>query len=149
MSELVSIVAALLAVLAALYARWQAKASERQNEIALHNERLRLYHATLHFGATLAGKGPDIADGDAWKFKESAELTEFYFNDTIYQRLNTVFNDALKLLSKNAQWEEAKRAGDPEAKTLNGERYKLAQAIRDECFSAADAMKSKLRVGQV
>lgn len=149
LAVVVSIVSALVAVLSALYARWQARAAERQNEIALHNERLRLYHATLHFGSTLAGKGPRIDDGDAWRFRESAELAEFYFSEAVHKKLSVIFDDALQLLSKNDQWAEAKSTGDAGAATaLNNERYRLARAIRDECFSAAGSMKAKLRVGQ-
>jgi hypothetical protein len=149
MFDWVSAIAALVSVVAAVYARWQAKAAERQNEIALHNERLRLYHATLHFGSTLAGKGPRISDEDAWKFRESAELAEFYFDEPLYKKLSVIFDDALQLLTKNDQWGEAKEAGDSTAASkLNKERYSLAQALRDQCFVTADSMKPKLRVGR-
>ena len=39
-SDVIAIIAAIVAVLASLYARWSALAAQKTNEIALHNERL-------------------------------------------------------------------------------------------------------------
>lgn len=58
LSALVALGAALVSALAALYARWQAKAAKRANEIALHESRLSVYNGLSRFRVHLTGNGP-------------------------------------------------------------------------------------------
>jgi hypothetical protein len=146
-TNIVAVIGAVTAVFAAFYAWRQAQAAQRQNEISLHQDRLKLYRETVHFGAMLAGKGPRIAEADVWKFRETAELAEFFFPGDAQERLNNAFDNSLKLLATNDEWQEAKAVPGANAKELNAQRYKLAQSIRDECFSVAESMKGKLRLG--
>jgi len=144
-SDFIAIGSVLVASLSALYARWSVQTARRQNEISLHSERLRVYRGVVDFGVKLAAKGPAINEKDIWAFDEWVQLSEFYFNKEIYDRLEKIFQDSMKLLDKNDEWNVMERSSE-EAKKINGARHKTHRALRDECFSIRDAMKSDLRV---
>lgn len=144
----IAVVSAIIALVAAVYSRWQARAARRANEISLQSERLALYRETVNFAAVLTGKGPRIAEADVWRFKETAEVVEFYFSHQVHCRLIKTFDCALKLLMTNDEWEEAKLENGTNVQELNDQRYALAKSIQSECFSVAESMKEKLRVGE-
>lgn len=77
--DFVSIIAASIAILAALYARWSARASERANEIAIHTERLRIFKTIRHFQHEIESDGLDYPDAAHVQLIQGAELAEFYF----------------------------------------------------------------------
>lgn len=147
LSTIVAVVAALIAALAALYARWQARAAQRSNEISLHSNRLNIYRALLRFRALLAAHGARIKDDEVWRFAEASDLSEFYYPKDIYLKLNGIFDRALKLLSINDQWEEAREHDSEKANALNKERNALMQQTRDDCYKYAEDLKRHLRVG--
>ena len=144
-SDVIAIGSAFVAGLAALYARWAAIAARRQNEIALHSERLRVYRGVVDYGCKLAGKGPSIQENDVWSFDEWVQLSEFYFNRAIFERLDSVFKISLQLLGLNDEWGSSD-AGTDAKKKLNSQRHALHRELRDECFSIRDKMKECLRV---
>lgn len=144
-SELISIGSAFVAGLAALYARWSANAARRQNEIALHGERLRVYRGVVAYGVKLAAIGPSIKENDVWSFDEWVQLSEFYFNKSIFERLDAVFNRSLDLLGTNDEWVSL-NVGSDAKNELNTKRYSIHRELRDECFAIRDKMKECLRV---
>jgi hypothetical protein len=147
-SDFISIGSALVAGLAALYARWAVKASKHQNEISLHSERLNVYKGVTIFGSKLAANGPTVNEADVWNFHEWVQLSEFYYNTAIHKRLDKAFDQALAMLSKNDEWKLAKEEDKASAKDVNNERHLIHCALRDECFSIADVMKESLRIAQ-
>jgi len=90
-ATIVSVLAALVAGLSALYARWQAQAAKRANEIALHDSRLRVYNGLVRFRAHISARGTRLNEDEVWRFAEIAELSEFYFSEGIASRLSKVF----------------------------------------------------------
>jgi len=98
-SEIIAIGSAFVAGLAALYARWAALAARRQNEIALHSERLRVYRGVVAYGCKFAAQGPTLKKNDVWSFDEWVQLSEFYFNKDIFEKLDCVFKESLRLIS--------------------------------------------------
>lgn len=144
---MVAIGAAFVAALSALYARWQAIAAGRANEIALHENRLTVYKGLARFRAHISARGTSIKEEEVWRFSEIVELSEFYFPSTLYPRLNKVFEDALKLLSLNDEWEEARRHNEEQAKAFVKQRHELMRATRDECYKITEELKPHLRVG--
>lgn len=147
----ISILAALVAALSAVYASWQAQAAKRANSIALHDSRLSVYKGIVRFRAYISARGTDIKEDEVWKFAEVSESGEFYFPAPIHARLESVFERALQLLSLNDDWENAKNAGliDQEvAKALNQKRHTLMREIRDDCYAISNELKKHLRVGE-
>ena len=147
-STAISVLAAFVAILSALYARWQARAANRANEIALHESRLRVYCGLVRFSAHMSARSPaSIKEDEVWKFAEVAELSEFYFAKAITLRLGTVLNNAITLLNMNQEWEETKASDEDRARTMVAPRYSLMKETRDECYAIGKDMKSHLRIG--
>lgn len=144
-SDIIALGSAFVAGLAALYARWAAIATRRQNEIALHSERLRVYRGVVDYGCKLAGQGPLIKENDVWSFDEWVQLSEFYFNKSIFERLDSVFKESMQLLGLNDEWNSADNGSDTK-KEINSQRRTLHRKLRDECFAIRDEMKECLRV---
>lgn len=147
-SDIIAIGSAVVAGLSAWYARSTVQAAKQQNEISIHSERLRIHNGVVSFGSRLAARGPSITESDVWAFNEWAQLSEFYFNKATYQRLRAAFIQALDMLAKNDDWALSKEEGNGNAKDLNTQRHLIHRALRDECFSIADAMKENLRLAK-
>jgi hypothetical protein len=145
-SDLIAVGSALVASLSALYARWAVKEAKRQNEISIHAERLNVYKGVNRFGSKLATHGPSIKDNDVWAFHEWVQLSEFYFSNSLYQRLNAALTNSFELLSKNDEWSTAKEDGNSNSVDISNQRHAIHRALRDECFSIAEAMKKNLRL---
>lgn len=148
-STLVAVGAALVAALSALYARRQAVAAGRANVIALHESRLNVYRGLVRFRAHISARGTNITQEEVWRFAEIAELSEFYFPPQVHRGLDAVFEQSLKLLSLNADWEDARQCNSERAKSLVTERHELMRATRDECYRITGELKTYLRVGEV
>lgn len=59
----VAVGAAFVAALAALYARWQAVAAQRANEISLHESRLAVHKGLGRFRTHISARGTSIKEG--------------------------------------------------------------------------------------
>lgn len=147
-SALVAFGAAFVSALSALYARWQANAAKRANEIALHENRLRVFNSLSRYRVHLTSRGASIAEEEVWRFAEAVELSEFYFPKKIQPMLQGIFDESLKLLSINDEWRAAKEEGSPEATVLVKKRHELAKNLRDECQNNTNELKRFLRVGE-
>jgi len=142
---LISVAAALLAALSALYAKKQAGAAEHFNQSALHSNRLRVYNGLVNYRAHIGACGIGFKEDEVWKFAEVAELSQFYFPVEIASRLNAVVENSLKLLSLNAQWEGDRPDNVEKLTTLAVNRQTLMQSIHDESGKAANDLKRYLR----
>lgn len=145
--SLISLCSAFAAILAALYARWQAVAAKKANEISLHENRLKVYSGLSRFRVHMTGQGTNIKEEEVWRIAEMAELSEFYFSENIAAQMNSIFDRSLKLLSLNDDWKEAKEVDFSAAKPLVQLRHDLMREIRDDCHTITDDMKRVLRVG--
>ncbi len=145
--SLISLCSAFVAILAALYACRQATAAKKANEISLHENRLKVYSGLMRFWVHIAGQGTNIKEEEVWKFAEIMELSEFYYSENIYVRMNSVFDRSIKLLSLNDEWNTAKEFDHSTAKSLVQPRHELMRKIRDDCYKIIGDMKGVLRVG--
>lgn len=147
-SSIIAIIAALVAMLSALYARWQAAAAGRANEIALHENRLKIYKGLSRFRAHIITRGSKLNEEEIWQFSEIVELSEFYFSADIHTHLNTVLEQAMELLWLNDEWEDAKQNSPEHAKNLVSKRHELMKTTRNECCKIREVIKQHLRVGR-
>lgn len=148
-ATVVALGAAFVSALSALYARWQARAAQRANQIALHENRLAVYKGLVRFRGYISARGVGIKEDEVWHFVEIAEISEFYYPSDIHARLDAIAERSLKLLSLNYEWEEAKQYEPEEAKALNEQRQALMREARDECHKVSNDIKPHLRVGGV
>ena len=144
----VALGAAFVSGSAALYARWQANAAKRANEIALHDRRLIVYNGLGRFRVQVTWHGPRLKDEEVWKFYEAVESSEFYFPPQVQPRLNLLFEQAMKLLTLNDDWRNARENDPANAPSLVKPKYDLIRELRDECQRVTDELKPYLRVGE-
>ncbi len=96
----ISIIACGGAILSALYARWSAKHAERANEIALHNERLKIYRGFLDFKFELKQRPTDFSITSLVDFENHVRLAEFYFDSGLYRLLKQFSEIAVQIYAK-------------------------------------------------
>jgi hypothetical protein len=101
--DFVSIIAASIAILAALYARWSARAAERANEIAIHAERLRIFKTIRHFQDEIETGGLNFPDAAQVQLIQGAELAEFYFSPNLANALKKLVDQSQDFISARAQ----------------------------------------------
>lgn len=146
-SDLISLCSAVVAMLAAVYARWQAMGARKANEISLHENRFKVYSALARYRVHLTGQGTNVREEEVWRIADAAELSDFYFPPEIPSRMQRIFERSLELLSLNDEWKDAKEANDEKAKELVKPRHELMRQIRDDCLSIGNDMKTYLRIG--
>jgi hypothetical protein len=148
LGALVAVGAAFVATLSALYARWQARAAKRANEIALHDHRMDVYSALVRFRVHLTGNGANIKEEEVWRFGGAMDASEFYFPLHIHPRMLYVFNESFRLMSLNEEWRTARETEPERAPGLVKPKFDLSRELRDECERIANELKPYLRVGE-
>lgn len=148
-STLFAVGAAAFSGLSAIYARWQANATKRANEISLHQDRLSVYRGALRFASHVAARGTHVKEGEVWLFRESVDSSEFYYSASIPKDLAEVFEKTLRLLTLNDEWEHARQSHEPNAIDLNTQRHEIMRSVRDTGYKIANEMKVHLRVGRI
>jgi len=146
LSNLVAFGAVFVAGLSALYARWAGRATQRGNEIALHNERLNIYKALLHHRAVLITRGPKYPEEQLWSFYEAVQLSEFYFGINEYEKMKRLFDDSTEILNLVSLWEITKETENEKYQTLVKKTKALHRETRDRCENVADLLKKKLKL---
>lgn len=97
-SDVIAVLAFLGAVLAALYARWSARAAQRANQIALHNPRVDIYLELRKFENCFKGFLAYPTEDDLQRFYEKAVvMSELYFPREISGAFNAFYNDCWNL----------------------------------------------------
>ena len=148
LGALVAVGAAFVAALSALYARWQAKAARRANEISIHDKRLNVYSALVRFRVHLTGHGANIKDEEVWRFAEAIEASEFYFPPRVHPRMEYALNESFRLMSLQEEWRAARETEPERAPSLVKPKLDLSRDLRDECERIANELKPYLRVGE-
>ena len=145
-SDLFAAFALCASVGSAVYARWSGKAAQQANEIAIHNERLRIYKGILSFRATLTTRGPGFADEVLWEFSDLVLLSEFYFSDRVHKSMQKLLEDGNQIKARYEHWQDTKETrnnSEAAVKAMN----ELHRATRDQCGAVADMLKPALRLG--
>jgi hypothetical protein len=146
LSDLIASLAAFVAILSALYSRWSAKAAQRANEIAIHNERLRIYRGLLDFRAVLTTKGAGFPDEALWQFVDIALLSEFYFSDEAYKEFADLRDDANKIKALHDSWCHERESGQGDASKTAKAMNELHRKTRNRCDALAESLKPALRL---
>lgn len=142
-----SVISALIALLAAVYARGQATAAMRANRIALHQDRLIVYKGVCRFTAHITASGRSLKEEEVWRFAEVLDLSTFYFTPVITRRLETVFKDALKFLNMRDEWTHSKECGNPEASSMVKPMHEQMRATRDEAAAIVEELRKQMHLG--
>jgi hypothetical protein len=137
----IALLSFLAALLAALYARWAATAARRQNEIAIHNEKLKIFKAFLDFRSKLTAYGADVPERDLYlDLFPHVQLAEFYYSAAANLELNKFFTCLREMIDLR----------ELAASTRDKDTISKKHAQLDECRRAAKqvegVMKTELRL---
>jgi len=134
------------ALLAAVYAKAAVTAAERANEIALHSEKLKTYKGIVSIQSLLRGKGTHFPEYDFWSKYEYVELTEFYFNKALSDRVHEYFNLGREARASADLWEEAHARGDNERKEAVAKTWDLFNRCIELGDEVVEELKKELRL---
>lgn len=81
MSDLIAFLSLLVAVLAALYARWAWGEARRANEISVHSNRMKIYCALHNLRFAVQTKGIRIEAQHVAPFYHPSREARFYFSN--------------------------------------------------------------------
>jgi hypothetical protein len=142
-SDLLAVFALCASVASAVYARWAGRAAQEANEIAIHNERLRIYKGLLEFRAILTTRGPGFPDDELWKFADLALLSEFYFSEATHKAMQKLSADGNEIKARYEHWQATKESrGD--TRTAVQAMHELHRSARDQCGVVAEMLKPTL-----
>jgi hypothetical protein len=131
---------------AALYARWSAQATQRANEIAIHNERLSIYKGLQLFHMTLVTRGVGFPEEAIWHFSDHANLSEFYYSQSEYDQLKAIVDAAVALKGIHDEWTRQREEGDARASSTARAMNAGFRAVRDLCKAADEKLRARLRL---
>jgi hypothetical protein len=134
----IALVSALFACGAAFYVRKAATEARRQNEIAIHREKLKIFKGFEYFRIRLKGFGADVSDDDYLKLHDLVELSRLYYPKAAYDAMNTF----------RAQIEQMRDLG--QVIELNGGNDRVNQVKQRtdkfyECRSLADKLTEVMK----
>ncbi len=146
-ATLISLLSALVAILAAIYAKRQVKAAVAANQISLHASRMEVLDGLSRFRVHLTARGAAITEEEVWKFAEVVERSDFYFPEPVYKKMNDLHERSLKLMAFHESWQEAKVSEPAKAPSLAKQKQDFMRELRDDCYKVTDEIKKYLRVG--
>lgn len=145
MSEWIAAVALFISVFSALYARWAGKATQRGNEIALLNERLKIYKALQSFRMTLITHGVAFPEEAIWPFIDHVNLSEFYFDEDFKIRLQYIVDKAVALKSDYEAWQDLIKEHSPLAKQKGVQVKGECRALSGYCERLDQELRKTLK----
>ncbi len=131
------------ALLAALYARWSATAAQRANEIALHNERLKIFRGFLDCRAEITAHGDDFSKTMVHNLYSHVQLTEFYFDTTLYQEFRALFDIVFEIDGLRSQ---ARHASVDKADEIVQQILKLLSTWHEKADRLEESFRKRLRL---
>lgn len=148
---LVSMLSAISASNAAGSAESSAESAIRANDIAQHNERLAIYKALQKFNFELQRYGNTLPDSSLWAFADAANISEFYYPQSVAQDLLNIADAAHKYLTVRDEW-----AGHQEAGAVDRDKVRQALAslnkqggdLRKMCKECDESLRAHLRKEQ-
>jgi hypothetical protein len=145
-SDWIALLSAFVAILSALYARHSVQEARRANEIGLHNEKLKVFKGILDLRAKLSANGINIKEYELFSFYEYVQLSEFYFNKRIYEKVKDYFDDAWEVVKLRGLWEAAEE-GDKKKEIVQKTHDMLRQA-REKAGTLETMLKEHLRISE-
>lgn len=141
---LISFLAILISGLSALYARHAVKEAMRSNEISIHNESLQIFKGILELRGELFRRGVNIKEHDLFGYYEYVQLSEFYYNKTIHEKIKDYFDTAWEVVKQHDLWEAAESKKNREK--LVAKTYEILKESRQKVEKLEAQMKEHLRL---
>lgn len=145
-SDLFAFLAVVVAVLSAMYSRWSAMAAQRANEIATHNERLRIYRGLLNFRMTLTTRRASFPDEALWEFADFVLLSEFYFSERAHNEFQKLLDEGNQIKAMHEVWQHNRKTGQGDAARARTTTKEMLRKTKDRCGELIDMLKPDLRL---
>ncbi len=146
MSDWIALLSAFVAILSALYARHSVQQARRANEIALHNEKLKVFKGILDLRAKLSANGVNIKEYELFSFYEYVQLSEFYFNKRIYEKVKDYFDCAWEVVKLRGLWESAEEEG--KRQEMVQKTHEMLRQSREKIEALEPMLKEHLRISE-
>lgn len=147
---IVCFVSAFIAHDSRVAAERSADSAERANDINLHQSRLDIYKAFQAFHGAIVQRGPLLTESDVFHFLGTAHLSEFYFPESLHNRLQHIADGALTYLSKAEDLRQANEVSDlytrPERTNLRATMNAQHKTLREECVQVDELLRAELRL---
>lgn len=134
-----SLLSLVVAAAAAAHAKSSADSAKRANEIAIHSERLKVFHGMLELRSRLTGSGTKLPDRRLFELYDFFVLCEFYFPQDIHH-LATRFFDMAKEMIGHEMLVEVADNSEQRSTQVHRAHDALMQAK-----SLADELESKMK----
>ena len=137
-SDYISAVALVIASLAALYARWSARAAEKSNSISLHSTKLEIYLELRKFQKCFKGYQayPDENSIDIF-YEKSVVLSEIFFDPETASEFNDVYDSC---------WQKSRQINGYENEEGEDEFHsEMKIEFNEICGSQVESLSNKLR----
>lgn len=114
-SDLIALGSFLVALLAAVYARWAWREARRANDIAAHAKRMEIYKAFDALRFAMVQKADSISHEDVGRFYFPSRDSEFYFSPDVHDKVRKYFEICFGL----AEWNSKKTRRNPTGDELH------------------------------
>lgn len=163
-----------VALLAALYSAWSARAAlrqaeaaeatvaeakvqsklaeaaltetRRQNQIAGHGHRLDAYKALLAFRQKVTSIGVGFEREAIWNLWEYVQVAEFYFSGEVTKQLSDLVDAALANQALHDEWKESTNFNDPERPEKVTKTHEHLWQLRELIDAADRSMRKEMRI---
>lgn len=96
-NNLMEIVAILISLLSAIYARWSWNETKKANYISIHPNKMEIYDAYNDLVSYMKTAGIEVDIREVAKFYRYLEKSEFFFDNEIVNKLKAYFEICFEL----------------------------------------------------
>lgn len=90
----------LVALLAAIYARWASFEAKRSNDLAFHTNKIEIYKEFLALKYAILQREENISYEDTKKFYFSHLYSEFFFSEQTHNKIKQYFDTCFDIAGK-------------------------------------------------
>lgn len=120
--------------------------AQRQNQIASHGHRLDAYRALLAFRGRVTSTGVGYSSQAIWDLWEHAQISEFYFSESVAKRLTGLVDSALEIQRSHEDWKETTNFTDPQRPEKVRKTHEQFRVLRERIDEADQAMRKELKI---
>jgi len=140
----ISLFAIIISLLSASYSRCAVTEASKANEIALHNEKLKIFKGILELRGKVMAHGIEIKEHELFSFYEYVQLSEFYYNPSIHEQVKDYFDCVQNIVKLRDLWEVA--GSEEKRKQLVEETHRMRTQSQEKVCRLENSMKEHLRL---
>lgn len=134
MSDIIAFGSFVVAILAALYARWAWSESKKANDIAIHGKQMEIYKSFDSLRFAMLQKACSITHEEVGKFYFPTRDSEFYFNEKIHKKVEEYFETCFEL----AEWSRKMK------RSLTKEQIQEIHDAQDSLLEKGESLSKEL-----